>query len=512
MVTTPHVLASEAGAKVLQAGGTAIEAVVAAGAVLSVVYPHFCGLGGDAVWLVADGDGAATCFLGIGQAAEMLPDFGADEAISVRGPLSMLTGAGLVDSWRCVLEHSAARWAGRLTLPALLDDAISLAADGFDASSSQAFWHGFRAREAADWPGFSQTFVARGLQRQPALARSLDQIARNGARDAYEGELAASLAKGLAAAGSPLTARDLARTRTREGPPLSLAYRDHRLLAPPPPTQGVTTLAIMGILRELGPSPAGIEGADLYHRLVEAVKQAFLDRGGIGDPDFETVSPAECLDPIRLAMKAAAIDPARATSWPHRFQTGDTAFLGAVDAKGRCVSMLQSTYFDWGSGWLVGDTGILWHNRGAAFSLDRGSANALQPGKRPFYTLNPGIALRNGRPSLLYGTQGADGQPQTLSLLLSLIIDRGLDPLAALSQPRFLLGRTFSDSRDTLKIEANAGATVVRDLAARGHDISTIESFSPLGGQAGIIHIAADGSIAGAHDPRSDGCAIGVGS
>ena len=172
--------------------------------------------------------------------------------------------------------------------------------------------------------------------------------------------------------------------------------------------------------------------------------------------------------------------------------------------------MLQSIYFDWGSGVVAGDTGILWQNRGAAFSLDPASPNCLRAGKRPFYTLNPGMALRDGRPHLLYGTQGADGQPQTLALLLSLLIDHGLDPLAALSQPRFLLGRTFSDSRDSLKIEANAGAALVARLAAMGHEVSPIDAFSQLGGQAGVIRINDDGSVEGAHDPRSDGGAIGV--
>lgn len=503
-IVAPHWLAAEAGAKVLRRGGNAIEALVAAGAALAVTYPHFCGLGGDAVWLVADETGKAQAFLGIGQAGGVVPD----GDIPLRGAASMLTTACLVDSWEKVLAHSTAEWAGSESLPGLLDDAIALAENGFEVSRSQAFWYEFRRSELDGWPGFGDLFTSSGIQRQPALGRTLDAIARHGAREFYEGALARQIATGLVEAGSPLLATDLAATRTDIAPPLRQIYRDTTLLAPPPPTQGVTTLGIMGVLNHLPMTDFPPDSAGFYHSLVEAVKQAFLDRHTIADPHYAAdVSPA-LLDPARLAAKAAAIDPGRALPWPQPYRHGDTALLAAVDEKGRCASLLQSLYFDWGSGVVVGDTGILWQNRGAAFSTDPASPNVIRAGKRPFYTLNPGLALKNGRPHLIYGTQGADGQPQTLSLLLSLLVDHGLDPAAALSRPRFLLGRTFSDSRDTLKIEENAGPETVSALAAMGHEISTIDSFSPLGGQAGVIRIGQDGAIDGAHDPRSDGGAI----
>jgi len=505
MVTAPHWLAAEAGAKVLRRGGNAIEALIAAGAALSVVYPHFCGLGGDAIWLIADRSGAAKAFLGIGQAAMDLPDV---STIPFRGPMSALTSACLVDSWGKLLAHSAENWNGKETLATLLEDAIALADEGFPVSRSQNFWYRFRAKEILDWPGFATTFSADGTQRQPALANTFRAIADHGPREFYEGELAARIAAGLASAGSPLTAEDLAKTKTRKAEPLSLDYLGLTLLAPPPPTQGITTLGIMGVLGQFNMAALKPHSAAFYHRLVEAVKQAFLDRAGIADPDFADVDCETLLDGSRLAGKAAAIDPQSAMPWPQPYKHGDTAFLAATDSEGRSVSMLQSIYFDWGSGVVAGDTGILWQNRGAAFNLDRASPNRLAPGKRPFYTLNPGMALKNGRPYLIYGTQGADGQPQTLSLLLSLLIDHGLDPLAALSQPRFLLGRTFSDLRDTLKVEANAGAGLFEELQALGHEVSSIDAFSQLAGQAGVIRIGE--MIDGAHDPRSDGGAIGI--
>jgi gamma-glutamyltranspeptidase len=507
MVTTPHWRASEAGAKVLRGGGTAIEALVAAGAVLSVVYPHFCGLGGDGVWIVSDETGSATTFLGIGKAAANATPMG---DIPLRGAGSTLTTACLVDSWNTALDHSTTAWGGTERLAGLLDDAIALAGDGFAISPSQQFWFDFRRTELDAWPGFADLFQREGIQRQPALARTLGDIARHGAREFYDGVLADRIAKGLAEAGSPLTAADLAATHTQIAEPLRMTYRDTTLLAPVPPTQGVTTLGIMGVLGHHGMAGLPIDSACYYHHLVEAVKQAFVDRHSIADPAFGSDVSQQLLDPARLAAKADSIDPERALPWPQPCRHGDTALLAAVDDKGRVASLLQSLYFDWGSGIIAGDTGILWQNRGAAFSTDPESPNRFQPGKRPFYTLNPGLALRGGRPHLAYGTQGADGQPQTLALLLSLLIDHRLDPLAALKRPRFLLGRTFSDGRDSLKIEANVGADTVAGLAARGHEISEIDAFSPLGGQAGVIRIDGDGLIESAHDPRSDGGAIGL--
>lgn len=507
MVTTPHWLASEAGAKVLARGGNAIEALVAAGAALAVTYPHFCGLGGDAVWMVSDETGDAKTFLGIGQAAANATPTG---EIPARGAGSTLTTACLVDSWDKVLDFSALAWGGSERLAGLLDDAIALAENGFPISPSQTFWFDFRRQESKSWPGFRDLFHRDRNQHQPALARTLEAIAGQGAREFYEGALAARIADGLARVGSPLTPADLAATQTRMVEPIRIAYRETTLLAPPPPTQGATTLGIMGVLNQLSMAAKSPDTADFYHTLVEAVKQAFFDRHRIADPIFSEDMSAALVDPERLAAKAAAIDPSRALAWPHHYQPGDTALLAAVDSQGRAACVLQSLYFDWGSGVVAGDTGILWQNRGSAFSTDPASSNRYQPGKLPFYTLNPGLALKGGRPHLVYGTQGADGQPQTLSLLLSLLIDHGLDPLAALARPRFLLGRTFSDSRDNLKIEETVGTETLAALAAMGHEVATIGALSPLGGQAGIIRIGDDGSIEGAHDPRSDGGAIGL--
>lgn len=516
MVTSPHALASETGRDILADGGNAIEAAIAMASVLCVTYPHFCSLGGDAFWIISDRQGNAQTLSGIGQAASQLPNY-ADE-IPLRGPGSILTAAATVDTWGQAYEISRKAWAGRRSWRSLLDAAIGYAENGFALTSSQHFWHRFRAQEVREWPGFADVFLSQGdipnegeIFQQPQLARTLKELADGDARDFYEGKLATRIADGLKAVGSPLSTADLACCRARNEAPLRLPYRNGELLSLRPPTQGITTLEIMGILDrfDLRSIPEG--SADYYHLLVEAVKAAFVDRNRyVADPDFVDVPIDKLLSAANLAAHAEGIDRAKAQPWPDVFQPGDTVYLAAVDGEGRSVSMLQTIYFDFGSGVVVGDTGILWHNRGAAFSLDPAHPNRLQPGKRPFHTLNPGMYVCDGQPRFLYGTQGADGQPQTLTAVLTRLIDYRMDPLTALARPRFLLGRTFSDAHDTLKLEEDAGDEVFAALSARGHEMSRLPAQTPLAGHPGAICIDADGVITGAHDPRSDGLAIGL--
>lgn len=539
-ITSPHPEASAAGMAVLRAGGTAIEAVLAAGAVLAVVTPHFCGLGGDAVWMVSDGQGAADAILAIGQGISAPAPCG---PIPTRGPASIMTSAALVDGWQSALDYSDRIWQGgkgrghklpaRDRLAALLQPAIALARDGYEVGKSQEYWGALRAREyggdpyAADpapapaaaggqgWSGFAAIFCENGKalragQRlcQPQLARSLQRIADHGPRDFYEGGLAGDILSGLRDCGVAITAEDLRRTKTRIRPALSTPYRDYLLLAPPPPTQGLSTLQIMAVLNRFDLRALPPSCAAHVHLLVEAVKQAFLERGRIADPRHMAQRAARLLRPRRIAQMAARISPDRALDWPHPYQGGDTAYLAASDGAGRVASVLQSTYYDWGSGVVAGDTGILWQNRGAAFDHRRDHPNAFAPGKLPFYTLNPGLALREPRPALAYGTQGADGQPQTLAMLLSQLIDFAASPEVALGAPRFLLGRGFADDRDSLKLEGHLAQHVMQDLAARGHQISALPPLSPIFGLAGVLRLGEN--PAAAHDPRGEGLALVV--
>ncbi|WP_323765869.1 gamma-glutamyltransferase family protein [Marinovum sp.] len=490
----------------LDAGGTAPEAIIAAGAVLSVVAPHFCGLGGDAVWLVADRMGDRRCFLAIGQGIDRpLPT----APIPTRGAGAVLTTAAVVDGWAHALDYSARVLGGTGKWQDLIAPAATIARQGHPVSTSQAFWTEFRLPEIADWPGFEGLFVADGQPlragthlRQPALAETLDTLAERGARDFYEGTLARRILRGLHDNGIPIAATDLAQTRTRETLPLSAPYRNRLLLAPPPPTQGITLLQIMGILGRLELAGLTAGSAAHLHLCIEAVKHAFKDRPSIADPKFAAIDVERMLCDATLDAKAAKIFPNRALPWPEPWQHGDTAFLGAIDSAGNAASVLQSTYFDWGAGVVAGDTGIVWQNRGAAFNSAPAHVNAFAPGKLPFYTLTPGIALNGaGRPEFVFGTQGADGQPQTLSVLLTHLIDYQAGPAEALGAPRFLLGRTFSDQRDSLKIEGHAGPEVMGRLARLGHEVAAIPAYSPLAGQAGLVLRTAEGAD-GHHDPR----------
>jgi len=245
MVTSPHTLATEAGLKVLEAGGNAAEAAIAMGAVISVTYPHFTGIGGDAIWMVADRDGNKTVLMGVGQAPEKLPEF-PGKSIPRRGRWATVSTACAVDAWNHAFEYSRKNWGGKQSFASLLDRAIGHAENGFPVSSSQAYWLGnLRDVDLSDWSGFKDVFMPGGkvptegetfVQKQ--LAESLKLIAKNGPREFYEGELAARIAKGLEAAGSPVTLADLKKTAAKEQDPISVDYRGLTLLAPPPPTQG----------------------------------------------------------------------------------------------------------------------------------------------------------------------------------------------------------------------------------------------------------------------------------
>ena len=515
MVTSPHAGATRCGVDVLASGGNAIEAAIATVFSLCVTMPHFCGLAGDAFLLVSDADGRVQTISGIGQAAADVSAYA--DAIPVRGPRSALTSAATVDALHQAHRISQTELAGGKSWAELLAPALRLARDGFEISASERFWLDFRLAEASALPGVFPGFLHQGqvppagfVRRQAALARTLEALAERGPSDFYEGRLAQTIALGLRECGSPLTAADLAGTRARIEPPLALPYRGGELLAHQPPTQGITTLEIMGILErfDLAAIPEG--SADHYHLLVEAVKQAFIDRNRhLGDPDF-TELPA-LLSAGHLDARAQAIRMDQSLPWPHVHQHGDTVYVGAADAAGNCVSLLATTYYDWGSGVMVGDTGLIWHNRGASFSLDPAHPNKLAPARRPFHTLNPGMYRKDGRVQLLYGTQGADGQPQTLAALLTRLIDYRMPPMAALAAPRFLLGKTFSDSRDSLKLEEDVAPPVVAELRRRGHALSLIAPQNPLMGQPGAIAIdPVTGKMTGAHDPRSDGLALAV--
>jgi len=439
-------------------------------------------------------------------------------AIPVRGGAAALTVPGVVSGWweahvlsRDVLD-SPIDW------HTLLEDAIAHARDGFPPSPGQR-------RETADaadlfgvaapaelraplWRIYHPALLARERFVQADLATTLEEIARGGADAFYRGPLAKRIALGAAAAGSPLTGDDLARHQAEWVDPLRVPYRGGEAVSCPPPTQGFAALAILSLLEGFDVSALG--EADYVHLVVEATKLAFEDRDRyLADPTFSVVPVERCLDPARLAERRRRISRRAAMRAAGAPAKGDTIAIVTADAHGNAVCLIQSLYWEFGSGVIAGDTGVLLQNRGAFFSLDPAHVNRLAPRKQTAHTLIPSMYLVDGRPRLVYGTMGGEGQPQTQAALVTRMVDRGLGPQAAVEAPRWLFGRTWGEATQSLRLEARFGDDVTQSLRERGHDVSVVEDWSDLMGHAQVIRVESDG-LSGGSDPRADGAALGV--
>jgi len=523
MVCTPHRLASGAGLAVLKAGGNAVDAAVAAAASIGVVYPHMNGIGGDSFWLIHDARrGRLLGLNAAGRAAGSIdPDryrarFGT--AIAPRGGPAALTVPGTLAGWWSAHVYSRDSLDSPVTWSALLDHAIAHARDGFEVSDGQrrvtAQAAPLFAEGVADeirrtfWPIFHPDRLASGHFVQPDLARTLGLIADGGADEFYRGDLARRIAAAAAAAGSPLRFEDLAEHRAEWVEPIRIPYRNGEAASLPPPTQGMAALAILGILD--GFDVATLGKADYVHLVVEATKLAFEDRDRyLTDPDVVDIPVAHCLDPARLARRRAHISLATVRPLDGAPPAaGDTIAIVTADGDGNAVAVIQSLYYEFGAAIVAGDTGVLLQNRGTFFSLDPAHPNCLAPRKRTAHTLIPSMYLVDGRPRLVYGTMGGEGQPQTQAALVTRLVDRGLDPQRAVEAPRWLLGRTWGEATRALRLEARFGADVIASLRARGHDLTLVEPWSDLMGHAQVIR-RDDGGLTGGSDPRADGAALG---
>jgi len=344
------------------------------------------------------------------------------------------------------------------------------------------------------------------------LAHTLRLIAAEGRDALYRGSIAARICVALEQAGGLLQPADFAGYHARWTEPLRVSYRDWVVCNTPPPTQGLTSLQMLGILEQFPIAAWGDASPDYYHVMVEAAKQAFVDRDAcIADPDYVPVPGAGLLSGDHARTQAAAIrlDCAQMPA-PSTPIGGDTVFLAAVDAAGNAVALIQSIYFDFGSGVVAGDTGILLQNRGTAFGLDPGHPNALAPGKRPFHTLTPAMALGDGRPVLIYGTMGGEGQPQTQAALATRVLDLGMDVQAAIDAPRWLYGRTWGEPTAALSVEARVDPAIIEALRQRGHDVQVVEPWDERMGHAQAIWIDPQTGLRhGGADPRGDGTAVG---
>ena len=364
-----------------------------------------------------------------------------------------------------------------------------------------------------DVPGFagahldnSKAITTGSRYRQPALEATLRRIAEAGTADFYTGDIASENGRFLGEVGSPLRTEDFARYRAERTTPLAVKLRSGTVYNVPPPTQGVATLIALGLFDRLGVETP--DGFAHLHGLVEATKKAYsLRNRHVADPDTMTVDPASWLTPEALDASAATIDRQVAAPWPEPSSPGDTIWMGAVDKDGTVVSFIQSLYWEYGSAVTCPATGITFENRGAGFSLKPGP-NLLAPGKRPFHTLNPGLAeLADGR-VLAFGTQGGEGQPQTMMALYSRYAMFGQGLQRAISAPRWLLGTTWADVTTTLKLESRFDPALVAALHAAGHVTEVVGAYDQMMGHAGAVALHPDGLMEAATDPRSDGAAL----
>jgi oxamate amidohydrolase len=518
VVAAPHHTAVEAGRTVIAEGGNALEAMVAMAATIAAVYPHMSQVGGDGFWLVRESAGRVRALMAPGRAGsnarrELYREY---ETVSARGPLAALTVPGAVSGWILALEAARAQ-GGRMPLSDLLAPAIRHANDGYIVTPGQARLTAEKLAELKDVPGFAPTFLSDGKPPEPgqrlhqaALAATLDHLAHAGLEDFYRGDVGREIAADLERVGSPVTRDDLEGCRATAAEPLSVALDCGTAFNAPPPTQGLASLMTLALFERLR-VPRG-EGFDHVHGLIEATKRAFGVRDRvITDPAHLPHPLDRYLEPKFLDAEARKIDRRKAAHWPAPYGEGDTVWMGAADATGLVVSYIQSLYWEFGSGVVLPRTGVIMQNRGASFSLEAGALNALAPGRLPFHTLNPALAvLADGR-IMGYGAMGGDGQPQTQAALFTrhvlyrMALDRAIDA------PRWLLGRTWGSSHTNLRLEARFDGEVVDRLLSAGHDVEVLpDAYSDVMGHAGAVVLHGDGTLEGAHDPRADGGATGV--
>jgi gamma-glutamyltranspeptidase / glutathione hydrolase len=490
VIATQHKAASEVGAQVLRDGGNAIDAAIAANAVLCVVYPHMTSLAGDLMAIIwPAGASAPVGLVGAGRSGALATIDAVrargHEVMPERGVLTV-TVPGTVEAWGRLLERF-----GTWGLGAVLEPAASLAAEGYIITSrlseflrSAAGLLGSEPAAQALYPPMDSGM----LLRNPDLASVLRDIARKGIGGFYRGEIAAAVVAAIARRDGLVTAADLASHRSQWVEPIAMSYRDVTVYELPPPTQGLVALAILARLSLLG--RAELEpGPDFvgHLRRIRDTSYALRDRY-ITDPDFAAAPLEPFLDPTHGAVGGA--EPR---------EGGDTVYLCAADEHGNLVSLIQSVAFDFGSGVVAEGTGMLMHNRGCYFSLDPGHVNRLEPRKRTMHTLIPAMATRDGKPWAIFGTMGGEGQPQIQAQVLVNLVDHKLDPSEAVARPRVRV------QAGGVRMSIEADYPHAADLARSDRTFQLMPRHHHSFGHSQAIVIDGPNVWRAAADPRSDG-------
>lgn len=519
IVSTSHPLAAQAGLRMLYAGGSAVDAAIAAAAAITMVEPVSCGLGGDAFAIVwhegqAHGLNASGHSPAAWNADYFAKKYGRNENGEPNAPkrgVDSVTVPGVVAGWAAL--H---RKFGRLPFADLMAPAIEIAKRGYVVSPILAHKWAAAVPELKDQPGFAQTFMPGG--RAPAVgerfclpgaAKTFEAIGQSDGQAMYTGDLAKRLVAYLNSHGSSHTLDDFASYEPQWVEPLQKDYRGFTLHELPPNGQGIAALMAVGILDSFDLRALGLDSVASHHLQIEAMKLAFADLYRyVADPTSMPVSAEQLLEPAYLAERAKLIDPNRATNFgPGVPQAGGTIYMSVADESGMMVSFIQSNYMGFGSGVVLPDSGISLQNRGVGFSMQAGSANEIGPRKRPFHTIIPGFLSHAGRPVMSFGVMGGDMQPQGHLQTLVRMLDYDQQPQAACCAPRWKVNRDF-----TLDVESTMDPAIVAGLTALGHELKSVEDpYMDFGSGQFIWRLSEDledGYVA-ASDSRRDGQAVG---
>lgn len=512
MAATSHPSSTLAAIRVLEAGGNALDAAIAACAVQCVVEPGSTGIGGDCFALLAGEDGKVHAFNGSGRAPAALTAAHLREQGLTQIPRQSphaVTVPGAVDAWTKL--HAAH---GRMPFAELLAPAIRLAREGYAVSERVQYdW----ARETALLAGdanAARVFLPGGkapavgaVHRQPELADTLEIIARAGRDGFYRGPVAEDMVAYLNGLGGLHTLEDFSEAAGEHVEPIRSSFRGHEIHECPPNGQGIVALMILNILARF-PAKGDPLSADRLHVEIEATRLAYAERDRhLADP----VQPGVPVDHLlsealadalagRIRLDRAGEPAPSLAGTEHR----DTVYICVVDKDRNCASFINSIFNPYGAGLLAPRSGVLFHNRGQSFVLEEGHPNELAPRKRPMHTIIPGMVTKDGRPFMPFGVMGGHYQAMGHAHFISKVLDFGLEPQAAIDLPRLfpLPGTTQIEAEDTFPAET------IAELRRRGFDI--VPSGRPIGGAQAIRLDRVNGTLTGASDPRKDGCALGI--
>ena len=518
VVATSHPLAVQAGLRMMTAGGNAVDAAVAAAAVMTLVEPCSNGLGSDAFCILWDGQQLLGLNASGPAPAAWTPDYfrrkhGADAKTPPMRGWDSVSVPGAVAAWAALSQRF-----GKLSFEDLMAPAIQIAERGYAVPVVvQDKWAAAsRLPGLVSQPGFAETFLPHGrapevgeLFRFPGAARALKAIAATQGQALYGGEIAEALARQAAAQGGAMTVADLALYQPEWVTPIGQDYRGHRLHEIPPNGQGIAALIALGILQHFDLGGLGADSVAAQHLQIEAMKLAFADvYRYVAEPSSMSVTPEQMLDPAYLAGRARLIDARRAQDFgAGNPAKGGTIYLTTADEHGMMVSFIQSNYLGFGSGVVVPEYGVSLQNRGYDFSLDATSPNLVAPGKRPFHTIIPAFLTKDGQPQMGFGVMGGHMQPQGHLQTLVRMLDFGQNPQAACDAPRWRVNQGRS-----INVDQHMDPALVQGLVDLGHQPEVLtDSYMDLGAGQFIWRLgdpAVEGYVA-ASDPRRDGQASG---